>query len=100
MVQLFNVVDKQQKDIQAQLEEVGSSERKRSKGIIIIIIIIITIIIIIIIIIIVIVLSVVLSSIDKGRFLDMLKEHKTVTLEQCKRSQVHVHNVCDKVIMM
>ena len=97
MVQLFNVVDKQQKDIQAQLEEVGSSERKRSKGIIIIIIIIITIIIIIII---VIVLSVVLSSIDKGRFLDMLKEHKTVTLEQCKRSQVHVHNVCDKVIMM
>lgn len=40
MVQLFNVVDKQQKDIQAQLEEVGSSERKRSKGIIIIIIVI------------------------------------------------------------
>ena len=45
-------------------------------------------------------LMVVLSSIDKGRFLDMLKEHKIVTAKQPKRSQVHVHNVCDNVIMM
>ena len=48
----------------------------------------------------VIISMIVLSSIDKGRFLDMLKEHKTVTTKQCKRSQVNVRNVCDDVIMM
>ena len=32
VVQLFNAVNKQQKDLQSQLEAVGSSETKRSKG--------------------------------------------------------------------
>lgn len=32
VVQLFNAVNKQQKELQTQLEAVGSSETKRSKG--------------------------------------------------------------------
>ena len=34
-MQLFNAVNKQQKDLEKKLKSVGSSERKRDKGIII-----------------------------------------------------------------
>ncbi|XP_011403174.1 PREDICTED: RRP15-like protein [Amphimedon queenslandica] len=51
VVQLFNAVNKQQKELQTQLEAVGSSEAKREK---------------------------VLSSVDKTQFLEMLKSnHKS-----------------------
>lgn len=45
MIQLFNAVRKQQKEIDAELEEAGASERKRDK---------------------------VLKSVDKNSFLDIL----------------------------
>lgn len=60
VVQLFNAVNKQQKELQSQLEAVGSSEAKREK---------------------------VLSSVDKTQFLEMLKSNHKSSFSKAKGSE-------------